>query len=752
MVSLGDGGLWMQSSKGPAYVWTSKDGLPEEQVNSAYRDKRGILWVGTNGEGLYAQVLPGLRTLRGAGPFELGAVLAMGTLPGVGTFFGTSRGLFQWVEGKGITARWSTKEGLPTNEIWSVYPDGEGGLWLGSAKGLGHWKNGRVLQEKLLGDARVYQVLRWRKGTLAGTDRGLFEMEPSGRVLHTFDIPKEAGVNDANVLLEDGESVLIGSSSGLYLFDGKGMVRVFPEAPFAKVGVVSLFRDARGDLWVGTAQGLYRHTQGRWLTYNVDNGLPDANIYFVGDGGLGRIAIGHGKGLSLLDPNGKFHHLNQGVGLLADETNQSAVHLDEAGRLWFGVVNGVCILDTKVPLRLPELQHPRVLEITWSGGTAHLPSHIDLPPRTDSIEFEFELGMPIFSRVPIYEVHMDGLSEQWQRISEGHSIRYGRLGTGSYAFRLRVSEDGQRWTESPTVSLNVRPTWFEHPLGRLAMVLLALAGMAGFIQWRTLRLRKAAEILEARVEERTQALDQRNQELKAAHDEVKEILESKVAFTRMVVHDLRSPITSINLLTDVMAVEASDRGEIPPRHLEIMAKEAARLEGLLRRLLDQSRSEAVEQTLHMVPSKPYKLLEGMEELLGLKAVGAGLRFQWEEENVDRRVLADSLAIQQILLNLFGNALKVTPSGGSVGVRSSIKAGSWVLEVWDTGRGFDPGQMDRLFRPFTQVEIGDIGTGWGLGLSIVKSLVDAHGAHISIESKPGKGATFRIAFTLLDAGV
>lgn len=747
-VGLGDGGLWIRTADGQAQIWTDKDGLPEEQINLAFRDRRGTLWVGTNGEGLYAQVLPGLHSFRGQPPYDLGAVLAMEPLPTGGTLFGTSRGLFKWVEGKGITARWTVKDGLPANEIWSLFPDGSGGFWLGSAKGMARWKEGRVLPLRLLGDARVFQVISWRGFNLVGTDRGLWELDDAGRVKQSFNLPKEAGINDAYVLLADSGSILVGCTMGLYRFDGNRLDRAFADAPFADVRVIALYRDNAGDLWVGTVQGLYRLKGGNWTWYGARNGLPDAHIYFVGDGGQGRLAIGHGKGVSILEPGGGLIHLNQKVGLLSDETNQASVRLDEKARLWFGMINGVCYLDTKVPIQLPVPPVPRVVEVSWAGGRAYLPTRLDLPPRTESVEFDFELGMPIYSLPPIYEVHMDGLSEPWQRVEEGHTIRYGRLGAGSFAFRVRVSQDGIHWTESPPVQVRVRPTWYEHPLGRAAMLFLALAAIGGFIQWRTLRLRRAAEVLEARVEERTRSLDQRNQELKAAHDEVTEILESKVTFTRMVVHDLRSPITSITLLADVMAVEASDRGEDPPPQLEIMAREAARLDDLLKRLLDQSRSEAVEQTLHMVPSVPSKILEGMDEVLRLKAIGAGLRFEWDEQKVDGKVLADSLAVQQILLNLFGNALKITPPGGMVGVRSSARAGSWILEIWDTGRGFDAGQMDRLFRPFTQVEIGDIGTGWGLGLSIVKNLVDAHGAKISIESKPGKGATFRLAFALL----
>ncbi len=748
LVGLGDDGLWTQSPNGSTRWWTAKDGLPEEHINLAYRDRQGIFWVGSDGAGLYALAVPGLHSITSQERFELGAVLAIEPVPGVGTFLGTSRGLFLWQEGKGLTARWTTKEGLPSNEIWSLYPDGTGGLWLGSAKGMGRWSHGRVQPGKILGDARVFQVLGWNGVNMVGTDRGLVEMDLSGQVKKTYEMPKETGVNDAYVLTKDAEGVLVGCSKGLYRFEGQRMVRAFPGTPFDNVSVLALHRDAKGLLWVGTVQGLYRYEEGHWMRFGIEQGLPDANIYFVGDGGQGRIAVGHGKGVTLLESDGRMIHLNQAIGLLSDETNQGAVRLDDLGRLWLGMINGVCILDTKEPLRLPGMPSPHVLEMSWPGGRVPLPTQIDLPPRREYIEFNFEMGMPIFSKPPIYEVHLEGLSGDWQRINEGNTVRYERLPAGSYRFRIRASQDGAHWLEGPSVALLVRPTWFEHPLGRAALVILGLAMVGGFLQWWTYRLRKVAKILEFQVGERTRSLNWRNQELEVAHEQVKQILESKVVFTRMVVHDLRSPITTINLLADQMGTEAQDRGETPPPQLEIIAKEADRLDGLLKRLLDQSRSEAVDQTLHMVRTDLRELLEGMEDVLRLKAEWAGLHFSWEVQPLGGQVLADALAVQQVLLNLFGNALKVTPAGGSVGVRSSAKGERWLLEVWDTGRGFDAGELERLFQPFTQVEISDIGKGWGLGLSIVKSLVDAHGATLTVESKPGHGATFRIAFVLL----
>jgi signal transduction histidine kinase len=83
----------------------------------------------------------------------------------------------------------------------------------------------------------------------------------------------------------------------------------------------------------------------------------------------------------------------------------------------------------------------------------------------------------------------------------------------------------------------------------------------------------------------------------------------------------------------------------------------------------------------------------------------------------------------------------------VGLRSRREDDAWVLEIWDTGRGMDPLAIDRLLLPFTQTDITDAGTGWGLGLNIVKRLVEAHDGVLDVESAPGRGTTFRIALRI-----
>ncbi len=219
----------------------------------------------------------------------------------------------------------------------------------------------------------------------------------------------------------------------------------------------------------------------------------------------------------------------------------------------------------------------------------------------------------------------------------------------------------------------------------------------------------------------------------------------------MVTHDLRSPLTSIMLTLDRLRDLVPERGGL----IDIMDRETNRIETLVRNLLDQSRSEALLHSLELSPTVPMEVTEGFEDVLRLKAEARGLAFHLEvaPETAQVRIHADTATLHQVMLNLFENALKFTPPGGALGIRSTVDPaeGLWSLEVWDTGRGLDPQQIHDILEPFRQVKSGDAAHGWGLGLSICQDILEVHGGRLLITSEPGKGATFRMVLPLVPEG-
>ncbi|MNS29823.1 Alkaline phosphatase synthesis sensor protein PhoR [compost metagenome] len=110
---------------------------------------------------------------------------------------------------------------------------------------------------------------------------------------------------------------------------------------------------------------------------------------------------------------------------------------------------------------------------------------------------------------------------------------------------------------------------------------------------------------------------------------------------------------------------------------------------------------------------------------------------------------DPQRLTQVLLNLVGNAIKFTPEGGRIAVTLDRDEGHLAIRVTDTGIGIAEADLPRLFKPFSQLDVGNTRstTGTGLGLSIAKALVEAHSGQIGVESEPGRGSTFWVRLPL-----
>ena len=211
-------------------------------------------------------------------------------------------------------------------------------------------------------------------------------------------------------------------------------------------------------------------------------------------------------------------------------------------------------------------------------------------------------------------------------------------------------------------------------------------------------------------------------------------------------HDLRSPLTSIMLAADrVRDGLPEDSGLEGP--VSVLDHESRRIDLLLRGLLDQRRSEAMLQSLDLQPSTPRELLGGLEGVLRIKAEARDLHLRFEPDEVTAflPLRVDPGALQQALFNLFENSLKFTPTGGTVGVRTALEPDrrEWRLTVWDTGRGIPPEAVEALLQPFRQADAIDAASGWGLGLSIVRALLEAQGGRVEVESELGQGSAFTL---------
>ncbi|MCY0146310.1 PAS domain-containing sensor histidine kinase [Hoeflea sp. G2-23] len=222
---------------------------------------------------------------------------------------------------------------------------------------------------------------------------------------------------------------------------------------------------------------------------------------------------------------------------------------------------------------------------------------------------------------------------------------------------------------------------------------------------------------------------------------------AKTRFLAAVSHELRTPLNAIIGFSDVLAREyfGTFNDERQREYVGLIHQSGEHLLGLVNTMLDMSKIEAGRYEVFVEPFAIGEVVEGCDAMLRLQAADRGVTLTRRLTPGIGDVVADRRAVQQILINLVGNAIKFTEAGGVINVDAAIQDGRLKLVVSDTGIGIPADKLACIGDPFVQVQNGLARQyeGTGLGLSLVKGLVDLHGGTFSIDSREGEGTVVTI---------
>ncbi|MBI2949740.1 MAG: response regulator [Verrucomicrobia bacterium] len=242
-------------------------------------------------------------------------------------------------------------------------------------------------------------------------------------------------------------------------------------------------------------------------------------------------------------------------------------------------------------------------------------------------------------------------------------------------------------------------------------------------------------------------LDQKKKELETSYEKLAELDRAKSQFFANISHELRTPLTLIVSPLDQLR-NAPDFSANPKTRevLDIMFGNANRLLVLINDLLDLVKLEDAKLALHRKPVDLKELLPGLVDSMRGAAERASLRLETLlDERSSLVVSADKDRLEKVFINLLFNAIKFTPAGGMVRVSGRQENGSVVVDVQDTGIGIGEDKLDQVFSRFWQEDGSSTRTrqGTGIGLSLVRELVQLHEGTVSVQSQKGVGSTFTV---------
>lgn len=795
----GNGLLW-RWQEGAWKRFDPSNGLPPASFMSLRTDANGVLWIAAGDRGLYRARDDRFERAIAEGELSDPFAYTLGIDNEGSIWVGTRNGGLNRLSPRKLY-HWGAKDGLGKAAIMSISQDGAGGIWIGGASdGLFQFDAGHFTPYQDPGISRlthhIYSTTSATNGSLWAAGESCIYQPCAGQPAKAFlDVPVRgeairalcaqgetlwAGTYYSTLLKCDGNTVQVaaprgtfggditslvpegastiwvGSAGGLHRWQDGKIVRSWGTGDgLLTANVLALLRDPDGTLWIGTrGGGLARLKDGHIINITSRQGLVDDVILQIAADDEQCLWLGSNRGLMRLErreldavANGQIselHPMNFGKneGMLKEQCtggHSPTVCKLQDGRLLFPTVSGLVEIDPR-QFRQREEPAPTAIvdDVLVDGKDCAADAPLIIPPGRHRLDITFTAPVLDGGDWTHFRYRLEGLDRHWIRDDYDRIATYDGLRPGHYTFRVAASGNGEKWDVAGTsLEITIQPLLYQRIWFQVTAILLLIAAGGALAWWSAHRrhLRQLDEIERTRLQQAELARVSRVSLLGE--------LSSSLA------HELNQPLAAI--LSNAQAA-LRFLADAPPDLEETRAclTDIAEADRRASEIIRRMRSMMKKGEAQMEPRDINADIEEVLTLLHSDLVTRRVVVATDLQADLPMVSGDHIQLQQVLLNLIVNASDAMQMAGSNprSILLSTKrddANLVRISVRDSGPGLEANMLERIFDPFYSTKVN----GLGMGLSICRAIIKAHGGQLWVENQPGGGATFH--FTLVIGG-